>query len=101
MVEIRTGAGTGPPQVIRLQADKAGLDFEKAKELARRTAREISGEAMLLSWHNAETGEHYPTVQCGRSGRPAWVVYAEARGADLTIDINDAEYTFMFLKLVR
>ena len=101
MVEIRTGTGGVPKEKVRLRAAAVGLDFEKAKELAQRTAREISGEAMLLSWHNAETGEHYPTVECGRSGRPAWVVYAEARGADLTIDINDAQYTFMFLKLVR
>ncbi len=101
MVEIRTGAGNGPTQEIRLQADKAGLDFERAKELAKRTACGISAEAMLLSWHNADTGDYYPAVECGRSGRPAWVVYAEARGADLTIDINDGQYTFMFLKLAR
>jgi hypothetical protein len=29
------------------------------------------------------------------------VVYAEARGADLIIDVNDGQYTFMFLKLAR
>jgi hypothetical protein len=56
---------------------------------------------MLLSWNNAETGEYYPAYECGRSGRPAWVVYADARSADLTVDINDGRYTFMFLKLAR
>ena len=56
---------------------------------------------MLLSWNNAETGEYYPAFECGRIGRPAWVVYADARGADLIIDINDGRYTFMFLKLGR
>ncbi len=101
MVEIRTGIAGGPKEKICLRAAAAGLDFEKAKALAKRTAREISGEAMLLSWNNAETGDYYPAVECGRSGRPAWVVYAEARGADLTIDINDGQYTFMFLKLAR
>jgi len=56
---------------------------------------------MLLSWNNAETGDYYPAFECGRSGRPGWVVYADARGADLTIDINDGRYTFMFLMLAR
>lgn len=31
----------------------------------------------------------------------AWVVYADARGADLTVDVNDGQYTFMFLRLER
>jgi hypothetical protein len=56
---------------------------------------------MLLSWNNAETGEYYPKTECGHSGRPPWVVYADARGADLIIDVNDGQYTFMFLKLAK
>jgi hypothetical protein len=101
MVQIRTGIGGGAREEIRLRVAEAGLDFDKAKDLAKRKAREICAESMLLSWNNAETGECYPTFECGRSGRPAWVVYADARGADLTIDINDGQYTFMFLKLTR
>jgi hypothetical protein len=101
MVQIRTGIVGGAKEGIRLRVAEAGLDFEKAKDLAKRKAREICPEAMLLSWNNAETGEYYPTLECGSSGRPAWVVYADARGADLTIDINDGQYTFMFLKLTR
>ena len=101
MVQIRSGSIGGAREEIRLHVAEAGLDFEKAKDLAKRKAREICSEAMLLSWNNAETGDYYPAFECGRSGRPAWVVYADARGADLTIDINDGRYTFMFLKLAR
>lgn len=101
MVQIRTGMDGGAKEEIRLQVAAAGLDFEKARDLAKRKAREICVESMLLSWNNAETGEYYPTFECGSSGRPAWAVYADARGADLTIDINDGQYTFMFLKLSR
>ena len=101
MVQIRTGVDDGAKEEIRLRVAEAGLDFENAKDLAKRKAREICAESMLLAWNNAETGEYYPTVECSRSGRPAWVVYADARGADLTIDINDGQYTFMFLKLAR
>jgi len=101
MVQIRTGIDGGAKEEIRLRFAEAGLDFEKAKDLAKRKAREICAESMLLSWNNAGTGEYYPTFECGSSGRPAWVVYADARGTDLTIDINDGQYTFMFLKLAR
>jgi hypothetical protein len=101
MVQIRSAGSGGAREEIRLRVAEADLGFEKAKDLAKRTAREVCGEAMLLSWNNAETGECHPAFECGRSGRPAWVVYADARGADLTIDINDGRYTFMFIKLAR
>ena len=101
MVQIWKGSGGGVREEIRLRVAEASLDFMKAKDLAKRTAREICAESMLLSWNNAETGACYPTFDCGSSGRPAWVVYADARGADLAIDFNDGQYTFMFLKLDR
>ncbi|MFY9940958.1 MAG: AF1514 family protein [Desulfobacterales bacterium] len=90
---------TGAREEVCLRVEKTGLDLETAKMLAKRKAREICAESMLLSWNNAETGEYYPRSECGRSGRPPWVVYADARGADLIIDVNDGQYTFMFLKL--
>jgi hypothetical protein len=99
MVQIRTGINGSAKEEIRLRVAEGGLDFAAAKDLAKRKAREICAQAMLLSWNNGETGECYPTVECGSSGRPAWLVYADARGADLTVDINDGQYTFMFLKL--
>jgi hypothetical protein len=101
MVQVRNGMDGSAKEEIRLQVAKAGLNFEKAKDLAKRKAREAVAESILLSWNNAETSEYYPTFECGSSGRPAWVVYADARGADLTIDINDGQYTFKFLKLAR
>jgi hypothetical protein len=101
MVQIQNDIDGGAKDEIRLRVAAAGLDFEKAKNVAKRKAREICAEAMLLSWNNAETGECYPTFECGRSGQPAWAVYADARGGDLTVDINDGQYTFMFLKLAR
>lgn len=101
MVRIGTGMDTGAKEKVCLQVEEAGLDLETAKQLAKRKAREICAESMLLAWNNAETGEYYPTTECGRGDRPPWVVYAEARGADLIIDVNDGHYTFMFLKLAR
>lgn len=58
MVRIGTGMDTGAREEVSLRVERAGLDLETAKELAKRKAREICAESMLLSWNNAETGEY-------------------------------------------
>ena len=75
------------------------LDLTKAKGVAKQKVKDIYPDAMLLSWCIGKTGEHYPILKCGASDKPAWLLYAEARGADVTIDINDGEYIFIFLTL--
>lgn len=99
MIQIPDVTPDGPREEINLQIEDPDLDFEKAKETAKQRSRELRGETMLLSWHNALTGEYYPTHECGGNDRPPWIVYAESRGANLTIRINNGAYTFMFLKL--
>jgi hypothetical protein len=54
---------------------------------------------LLLAWNDARAGRFYPTHQCGKTGEPPWKVYARARGANLTVDINQGDYLFLFLKL--
>ena len=84
---------------VRLQIDDPELNLEKAKDLAKQKARELCSDPMLLSWHNGKTGEFYPNVECGPGHKPPWIVYAEARGGNLTIDVNDGAYLFFYLKL--
>ena len=84
---------------IKLQVDDSALDFSKARDLAKEKARASCNDPMLLSWRNGKTGEFYPRFECGSGGRPPWIVFAEARGGNLTIDINDGEYIFIYLKL--
>ncbi|MFZ0134506.1 MAG: AF1514 family protein [Desulfobacterales bacterium] len=86
-------------RLVKITTDSADLDFLEAKDIAKRTAREHSGDPMLLSWYQSKTGEGYPNLECGKSDKPAWIVYAESRGGDLTIDINAGEYVFVFLSL--
>jgi hypothetical protein len=79
--------------------DAVTLEFAKARLLAKEKAREISGNPMMLAWKNGKTGEYYPAHECGKTEKPAWIVYAEARGANLTIDINDGDFIFLWLKM--
>jgi hypothetical protein len=73
------------------------VDFEGAKEAARKKAREVCAGSMMLSWYNKKTGEYYPKTQCGSHLTPVWRLYAESRGSDITVDVNKGDYVFMFL----
>ena len=73
------------------------LDLGQAREIADKKARELSAEPMLLAWYEAESGKFSPPVECCSETKPGWIVYAESRGATITIDINDEAFIFIYL----
>jgi hypothetical protein len=81
---------------IHLRMDDDCLDFSQARTLADRQAAETGTEPMLLAWYNGLTGEFSPKVTCCGEDKPAWLIYAESRGGDLVIDINDETYVFVY-----
>jgi hypothetical protein len=88
-----------PGKHIRLKIDNPDLDFAEAKEIAKQKAKETNADTMLLSWYQGKTGESYPNLECGPGDKPAWIVYAESRDGDLTIDINEGQYVFIYLSI--
>ena len=88
-----------PGKLIELNSENQELDFEEAKDFAKQKARGICADPMLLSWYQGQTGESYPNLECGPGDKPAWIVYAESRGGDLTIDINHGQYVFIYLAI--
>lgn len=84
----------------RIEVHTSGsVEFSDAKDIAKEKAKELSSDPMLLSWYNGKTGEGYPDHECGSVDKPAWFVFAEARGGDILVDISDGEYIFIFLGL--
>ena len=73
------------------------LDFERVKAVADQKACEISEDAMLISWFDRKSGRFFPQVECGGKAKPTWLVYAETRGANITIDVNQETYVFVYL----
>ena len=71
-------------------------DFNTAYEIAYRTARGHSNDATMLSWFDSVTGRHSPPADCCGEDRPTWLVYAESRGADMSVSINNEKYVFVF-----
>ena len=89
------------PNPIPVIIDDPDLDFPKAVQIAKEQAREICSDPMLLSWYEKKTGRYSPEeVSCGRE-KPAWITYAESRGADITIDINEGAYIFIYYDFVK
>ena len=83
----------------KITVERKNLDFSEAKEITKTKAKEFAPDPMLLSWYNGKTGDYYPTLDCGFRDKPVWIIFAESRGADLAININDGEYVFLFLSL--
>jgi hypothetical protein len=85
------------PTPVHLRIEE-GLDFLKAETVAKDQARSYYSDAMLLSWFDKKNRRYSPhDVDCCSDGKPSWVNYAQSRGGNLTIDINDEEYVFVFL----
>ncbi len=84
---------------IKIQVDQKDLNFARAKDIAKAKATELSKDPMLLSWYNGRNGEYFPKMECGPRDKPVWIVFAESRGADIAINVNDGEYIFLYLSL--
>ena len=99
MAPAKTISNHLPGKVMSVRCEESDLDFERAREMARARAAEECGDPMLLAWYDGVRKVFYPDKECGPGGKPAWILYAESRGADLSVDINDGQYVFLFLGL--
>ncbi|CAN2040387.1 DUF5619 domain-containing protein [Candidatus Magnetomoraceae bacterium gMMP-15] len=84
---------------IYIKIKDKDLDFETAQAIAKKKAKELNDDPMLLAWYNGKTGDYTPKFDCGTSNTPAWIKNAESRGADITIVINEEEYIFIYKKI--
>ena len=96
---INTDIKNYPGERIYIKTDSPDLEFVEAKEVAKQRAKEHCPDPMLLSWYQGKTGEFYPNMECGPGDKPALITYAESRGGDLVIDINNGQYVFIYLSL--
>lgn len=99
MAELRNPPRDYHHEMVRLNSDAATLDFVQAKTLAKAKALEINSDAMMLSYYNQKKNEGFPNYDCGGDDKPPWEVFAESRGCNLIIDVDDGDYLFFYLKL--
>ncbi len=72
------------------------LDFSAAKAIADQRAREMAMDPMLLAWFDKKSGTFAPEQICCDREKPSWLVYAEEHGGEITVDINNQEYVFVY-----
>ena len=50
---------------IKLSVDDDDLGIASATDIAKKKAKQLSDDPMLLSWYCGKTGEYYPKTECG------------------------------------
>lgn len=99
MAQIETGNNEYTLETVTLTVKDPDLDLASASAMAKEKAREMDKNAMMLSYHSGKTGAYWPSHDCGSNDRPPWLVFAESRGYNLKIDINDGEFEFFYLRI--
>lgn len=82
---------------VKIKTDLADLDFVAAQCIADKKAKALCPAPTLISWYNATTGESHPKAKCAHAGKPGWLNYAESCNCDMTVDINDEQFVFIYL----
>ena len=98
MAQIQLTSDEYSLDTVAMTVEDPDLDLTTATAMAKAKAREMDSNAMMLSYHSGKTGEYWPNHDCGSNRQPPWIVFAEARGYNLKIDINDGEYEFFYLR---
>ena len=81
---------------VKIKTEQPDLDFMAAQSMADEKVKSLCPDHMLVSWYNATTGESFPDADCGGSGNPGWLDHARSRNCDMTVDINDEQFVFIY-----
>ncbi len=86
------------PNPIRIQITEPDCDFECVKRKVVSKAMAYTSSPELLGWYDRKGQIYFPNDECCVEGEPNWLAFALAKNADLSIDVNDEEYVFVFRK---
>ena len=99
MTTCRTVTKDVLPNPVVIHLEERDLDFPSARLIADARVRENTSDPMLLAWYDRKRGTYSPNVECCSEHKPGWIVYAESRGGNISIDINDETYVFIYADL--
>jgi hypothetical protein len=81
---------------IDVRIEDSSVDFFSARVIADRRARELAADPMLLAWFDRKSRKFSPDTICCDRDKPSWLVYGESHGGDITVDINNEDYVFVY-----
>jgi hypothetical protein len=80
-----------------LNIDDKDLNFETARAAAEERVKTYDSDPMLVGWYDRKGGKESPSEGCeDEESDPAWVRYAKSHGGNLTVNVNDREYIFIY-----
>ena len=82
---------------VKIRTNQSDLDFVAAQSMADEKVKSLCSDPVLVSWYDATTGRSYPKSECGSTAKPGWLDYAQSRNCDMTVDINDEQFVFIYL----
>ena len=101
---VTTMAGTKNIEAVNLlgqtfvERDEPELDFDRADEAAAyERVRKYDCDPLLVAWYEKKTGRRSPTMSREEEGgKPGWVNFAKGHGGNLTVNVNNGDYIFIF-----
>jgi hypothetical protein len=96
MATCRTLTKDMLPHAIDVHTTEAEMNYDRARQIADVKAREKCEFPMLMAWYEKSTGAFSPQVECCSEDKPGWLVYAESRGGNIIVDINNQEFIFVY-----
>jgi hypothetical protein len=80
-----------------LNIDDKNHNFETARDKALDRVKTYDSDPMLVGWYDRKCGRESPSEGCEDEGSDqAWVRYAKAHGGNLTVNVNNGEYIFIY-----
>lgn len=88
------------PNLVEIKVSESKLNFRDARALSDKKVNELIENPMLMGWYSRDKGQFSPNVTCCSDEKPGWLVYAESRGGNLSVSINDEQYVFIYADLI-
>lgn len=80
---------------INIKIDEPLVDFKDARKSADDIANKKLIEPLLIAWYDGIAEKGHPDVhEC--TNKPGWQTYAESRGGQLAINVNEGKYVFIY-----
>jgi hypothetical protein len=71
--------------------------LEGARDAALAHVKTYDSDPMLVGWYERKTGKQSPAEGCeDEESEPSWVRYAKNHGGNLSVNVNDGEFIFIY-----
>jgi hypothetical protein len=86
-------------KTIQIICSENNWDFYTSKKISDALAGALLGESVCMSWYDKAEDRESPAhvSEChGDCDIPGYVDYAESRGAQVKVDVNDGAFVFCY-----